>query len=75
MISLAGDRTLTIVGLNSYKRKKKIRNKKKKNIYILHSHAAFLVIVALTAVNCNCSNIARAGEASSNWVVVGMMFY
>lgn len=74
MISLAGDRTLTIVGLNSYKRKKKIRNKKI-YIYILHSHAAFLVIVALTAVNCNCSNIARAGEASSNWVVVGMMFY
>lgn len=73
MISLAGDRTLTIVGLNSYKRKKKSETKKK--IYILHSHAAFLVIVALTAVNCNCSNIARAGEASSNWVVVGMMFY
>lgn len=74
MISLAGDRTLTIVGLNSYKRKKKSETKKI-YIYILHSHAAFLVIVALTAVNCNCSNIARAGEASSNWVVVGMMFY
>lgn len=73
MISLAGDRTLTIVGLNPYKRKN--RETKKMYLYILHSHAAFLVIVALTAVNCNCSNIARADEANSNWVVVGVMFY